>query len=68
MGNLARSPRWATAWKFHAEEVATRLLSIEMGVGRSGRLTPVAHLQPVRVGGVTVTSEAPRDYGAVLVD
>ena len=56
LGNLARSPRWATAWKFHAEEVATRLLSIEMGVGRSGRLTPVAHLQPVSVGGVTVTS------------
>ncbi len=56
LGNLARSPRWATAWKFHAEEVATRLLSIEMGVGRSGRLTPVAHLQPVSVGGVSVTS------------
>jgi DNA ligase (NAD+) len=56
MGVLSRSPRWATAWKFHAEEVATRLVSIEVSVGRSGRLTPVASLQPVRIGGVTVTS------------
>jgi len=56
MGVLTRSPRWATAWKFHAEEVATLLISIDVGVGRTGRLTPVANLQPVRVGGVTVTS------------
>ena len=55
MGALSRSPRWAVAWKFHAEEVATRLLSIGFNVGRTGRVTPVANLDPVRVGGVTVS-------------
>ncbi|MBN1433727.1 NAD-dependent DNA ligase LigA [Candidatus Fermentibacterales bacterium] len=56
MGVVSRSPRWAVAWKFHAEEVATRLLGIEVSVGRTGKLTPVARLDPVRVGGVTVSS------------
>ncbi len=55
MGALSRSPRWAVAWKFHAEEVATRLRSIDFNVGRTGRVTPVAVLDPVRVGGVTVS-------------
>ncbi|MFO7950198.1 MAG: NAD-dependent DNA ligase LigA [Candidatus Fermentibacteraceae bacterium] len=55
MGELSRSPRWAVAWKFHAEEVATRLRSIGFNVGRTGRVTPVAFLEPVRVGGVTVS-------------
>ena len=56
MGTLSRSPRWAVAWKFHAEEVATTLLGIEISVGRTGKLTPVARLDPVRVGGVTVSN------------
>ncbi|NLP05510.1 NAD-dependent DNA ligase LigA, partial [Candidatus Fermentibacteria bacterium] len=43
-------------WKFHAQEAVTRVVSIELGVGRTGRLTPVAKLEPVKVGGVTVTS------------
>jgi len=56
MGTLSRFPRWATAWKFKAEEAVTRLLDIEIQVGRTGRLTPVARLDPVFVGGVTVSS------------
>lgn len=56
MGNLSRFPRWATAWKFRAEEAVTRLIDIEIQVGRTGKLTPVAKLEPVFVGGVTVSS------------
>lgn len=56
VGELSRSPRWAVAWKFHAREVASRVLDIRVRVGRTGKLTPVAELSPVQVGGVTVTS------------
>lgn len=56
IGIQSRFPRWATAWKFQAEEVVTRLLDINIQVGRTGRLTPVASLLPVFVGGVTVSS------------
>jgi DNA ligase (NAD+) len=55
MGALSRAPRWAVAWKFNPPEAATRVLSIRVGVGRTGRLTPVASLEPVRVGGVSVS-------------
>lgn len=55
-GELSRSPRWAVAWKFHAREVAASVLGIRVQVGRTGKLTPVAELSPVSVGGVTVTS------------
>jgi DNA ligase (NAD+) len=55
-GELSRSPRWAVAWKFHAREVAASVLDIRVQVGRTGKLTPVAELSPVSVGGVTVTS------------
>jgi len=56
MGTLSRFPRWAAAWKFRAEEAVTRLIDIEIQVGRTGKLTPVAKLEPVFVGGVTVSS------------
>lgn len=54
LGNTAKSPRWAIAYKFPAEEVMTRLIDIELSVGRTGVITPTAILEPVRVAGTTV--------------
>jgi DNA ligase (NAD+) len=55
LGTRQRSPRWALAWKFPPKEEVTRLVDIVVQVGRTGMLTPVALLQPVDVGGVTVS-------------
>jgi DNA ligase (NAD+) len=55
LGVVARDPRWATAIKFPPAQVTTRLLNIEINVGRTGSLNPLAHLEPVAVGGVTVS-------------
>lgn len=54
LGTTAKSPRWAIAYKFPAEEVVTTLLDIELSVGRTGVVTPTAILEPVRVAGTTV--------------
>ncbi len=55
-GDGSKAPRWATAYKYPADRRLTKLTAINMWIGRTGRITPVAVLEPVEIGGVTITS------------
>lgn len=62
LGYTMRFPRWAIAYKFEAEETTTKLLSVEWNVGRTGKVTPTALLEPVEIGGATVRRATLNNY------
>jgi len=65
MGYTDKFPRWAVAYKFEAEENTTTLLKVEWEPGRTGKLTPLAHLEPVDFGGVTVKRATLNNWGDI---
>lgn len=66
LGFTEKFPRWAVAYKFEAEEITTKLKSIEWNVGRTGKLTPLAHLEPVELSGATVKRATLNNYSDIL--
>ena len=65
LGATSKAPRWCISYKFPAEQAATRLLKIEVQVGKTGTLTPVAHLEPVRLAGTTVSRASLHNFDEV---
>lgn len=65
LGSTSKAPRWCISYKFPAEQAATRLLDIEVQVGKNGKLTPVAHLEPVQLAGTTVSRASLHNFDEV---
>lgn len=65
LGYTARAPKWATAYKFPPEEATTKLLKIELGVGKTGAVTPVAVLEPVNLAGSTVSRASLHNFDEI---
>ncbi|WP_322630450.1 NAD-dependent DNA ligase LigA [Aedoeadaptatus coxii] len=66
LGYTVKFPRWAIAYKFEAKEVVTTLLNVEWGVGRTGKVTPTAILEPVDIDGVTISRATLNNYDDIL--
>lgn len=66
LGYTQKFPRWAIAYKFEAEETTTKLLSVEWNVGRTGKVTPTAILEPVEIGGATVKRATLNNWDDIL--
>jgi len=66
LGSTEKFPRWAVAYKFEAEEVTTKILLVRWEPGRTGKMTPLAHVEPVDIGGVTVSKATLNNYGDIL--
>ncbi len=66
LGYTNKFPRWAVAYKFEAEEISTKILSVQWNVGRTAKVTPTALLEPVEIGGVTVRRATLNNYDDIV--